>query len=108
VSALPSYCKKNFCELQIAIQSKHIGAMHPHKCKENQQCVDNAVRTARRKRNKGKHKQACAASTVDEEKTPKQLKLSESFACVQRSLTQRVYEEKVSLLFVTFTDLYLT
>jgi len=53
-------------------------------------------------------KQACAASTVDEEKMPKQLKLSESFACVQRSLTQRVYEEKVSLLIVTFTDLYLT
>jgi len=23
-------------------------------------------------------------------------------------LTQRVYEEKVSLLFVTFTDLYIT
>jgi len=53
-------------------------------------------------------KQACAASTVDEEKTPKQLKLSESYACVQRSFTQRVYEEKVSLLIVTFTDLYLT
>jgi len=103
---LPSYCKKKFCELQIAIQSKHIGAMYPHKCKENQQCVDNAVRTARRKRNMGK--QACAASTVGEEKTPKQLKLSESFACVQRSLTQRVYEEKVSLLFVTFIDLYVT